>query len=83
MQEHWNDMNHGFISFKVTKVMMQLRSSVIVVFSVDLECMWVPVFVREELQLSQIRACSVPALWIRFRAAAAAPDPDVGLVEGP
>lgn len=28
---HWNDMNHKFINFKVTQVMMQLRGSVIVV----------------------------------------------------
>lgn len=86
VQEHWNDVNHEFINFKVTKVTMQLRRSVIVVFSVDLECMWVSVCLSERsCSCPGIRACSVPALWISFQAAAAAVPGhpgDVVLVEG-
>lgn len=61
MQEHWNDMNHEFINFKVTEVTMQLRRSVIVVFSVDLECMWVSVCLSEELQLSGDQSLQCPS----------------------
>ncbi|RLV86615.1 hypothetical protein DV515_00015862, partial [Chloebia gouldiae] len=79
--EHWNDMNHKFISFKVPEVMMQLSTSVIVVLSLDLECVWVSV--REELQLSQSRACSIPALWISSQAAVPGHPWEVVLLEGP